>query len=65
MKKAEQESIEMQDQMKAQEEWRRLQRCAEKMEPWRDSDQPEAYLTKFEKKQIFPRRNGLADSCPC
>ena len=31
------------------EEKRRLQKRAEKMEPWRDSDLPEAYFNKFEK----------------
>ena len=31
-----------------QEEKRRLQKRAEKMEPWRDSDLPEAYFNKFE-----------------
>ena len=30
------------------EEKRRLQKRAEKMEPWRDSDLPEAYFNKFE-----------------
>ena len=31
------------------EEKTRLQKLAEKLEPWRDSDLPEAYICKFER----------------
>ena len=49
LKRSEEKSIETQGRLERKEEQRRLQRRAEKMEPWRDCDQPEAYLVKFER----------------
>lgn len=49
LKKSEEGSVEAQVRMEKREEQRRRQKRAEKIEPWRDSDQPEAYLAKFER----------------
>ena len=49
LKKSEEKRIEAQILMEKKEEKRRLQKRAEKIEPWRDSDQPEAYFVKFER----------------
>ena len=48
LKRSEEAALRTQAAAADREERRRLQKRADKLEPWRDSDLPEAYLRKFE-----------------